>query len=327
MTGVARHLARPEGGGPEPRPSRNLSRVRGVVAALVFLVGAGVFLFPTISGLLAQRDADEAINQALSSRIDGAVTEPDAGQPADADPKEGSTAYEFLRSYNERVRTGEEGSINDPWGLGSDKNALAEAGIEDGLIGEITVPSMGVRLPLYLGATRENLARGAAVVSGTSAPLGESDSNCVVAAHRSLQYGLTMFRDIENVAVGDVLQITTPWDMLTYRAVGSAVIGPDDADAVRVQPGRDVVTLLTCHPYGLTTQRMVVYFERDDGAPVQEMTPLEALAKPVTDALEPSDSPQLVAERWLRVAGLALMAAVAAGAIVGAIRKRSGRKG
>lgn len=319
-------------------------RARLVAGIILFVIGATVFLYPSVGSWLAQREAYAAIDAALAggsstgsvagiagSSVPGTASYADASSQNE-DPqsgsrvtlldengrelrqKDGDPAYEFLAEYNARVAAGTAGPINDPWGEGSDKSALADVGLPDGLLGSVSVPALGVTLPLYLGSTYENMARGGTVISGTSAPLGQEGSNCVIAAHRAKWSGLAMFRDIENMRVGDELTIETPWDTLTYRAAEIRIVSPDDIEAVGVQPGRDLVTLLTCHPYGHNYQRYLVICERADGAgAVREGEGLLAtLARPVEDVLEPSDSPLLVAERWLRVAGFALMAGMAA---------------
>ena len=75
---------------------------------------------------------------------------------------------------------------------------------------------MDVKLPLYLGATLENMRKGAAIMGETSLPLGTKNSNCVIAAHRGYE-GIPYFREIERLKVGDRVIIKNPWEKLTYR--------------------------------------------------------------------------------------------------------------
>ena len=136
-----------------------------------------------------------------------------------------------------------------------------------------------------------------------------------------------MFRDIENVHEGDTVDIETPWDSLTYKVVGFRIIDPTSQEDIReicaIQPGRDLVTLVTCHPYGHNYQRYVVTCERESDA---SATPSGATAgflarNPVSEALQPSASPLLVIERWLRVVGLLLMLAVLVMGVAGLVRR------
>ncbi len=123
---------------------------------------------------------------------------------------------------------------------------------------------MNVLLPLYLGASAENLVAGAAVLSQTSLPIGGISSNCVIAGHRGYG-GMAFFREIESLTEGSLIYIVNPWETLVYQVTEIRVIAPSDIAAVLIQEGRDLVTLMTCHSYlsnGL--YRYVVYCERTD---------------------------------------------------------------
>ncbi|MCD8130146.1 MAG: class C sortase [Lachnospiraceae bacterium] len=134
------------------------------------------------------------------------------------------------------------------------------------MVGYIEIPDMDVLLPLYLRASAENLAAGAAVLSQTSLPIGGISSNCVIAGHRGYA-GMAYFREIESLKEGSLIYIVNPWETLVYQVTETRVIDPSDIAAVLIQEGRDLVTLITCHPYlsnGL--YRYVVYCERTDGS-------------------------------------------------------------
>ena len=133
---------------------------------------------------------------------------------------------------------------------------------EDGAIGFISIPDMEVELPLYIGATYEHLDKGAAVLGGTSMPVGGEGSNCVISGHRSW-CGAPYFRDIELLKNGSEVVIDNGKEKLNYRVFETRIILPDDTKAVMIRPGKDMVTLITCHPYlGGGTHRYVVYCER-----------------------------------------------------------------
>ena len=136
------------------------------------------------------------------------------------------------------------------------------------MIGYIKIDAMNIEVPLYIGANEENLRKAAVVLSQTSMPIGGENTNCVIAAHRGGYNGQAMFRDIEVLKQGDIIEITNLWETLQYEVAKCIVITPDDIDAVKIIPGQDMVTLVTCHPYGNNYQRYVVYCTRvqDDGA-------------------------------------------------------------
>ena len=132
----------------------------------------------------------------------------------------------------------------------------------DGAIGSVRIPDMDVELPLYIGATYEHLDQGAAVLGGTSMPIGGENSNCVISGHRSW-CGAPYFRDIEVLEKGSEVLINNGRETLHYRVFETKIILPDQTEALLIQPGKDLVTLITCHPYmGGGTHRYLVYCER-----------------------------------------------------------------
>ena len=131
------------------------------------------------------------------------------------------------------------------------------------------IPRLDLELPVYLGASRENMAKGAALLGQTSMPLGGENTNTVLAAHRGY-YGAEMLRNVQRIQVGDKIQLTTPWDTLIYRVAELKIIDPADISSVLIQPGRDLLTLSTCHPYTQNYQRYLVIAERDPDAAVTD---------------------------------------------------------
>ena len=163
--------------------------------------------------------------------------------------------YAQMEEYNRKLY--EEGQIL----TGSEDYERNPIG-EDGVIGSVRIPDMNVELPLYLGATYEHLDKGAAVLGGTSMPIGGVNTNCVISGHRSW-CGAPYFRDIELLKAGSEVIIDNGRETLYYRVFEKRIILPDDTEAVMIQPGKDLVTLITCHPYlGGGTHRYVVYCER-----------------------------------------------------------------
>lgn len=275
-----------------------------IVGTLVFLVGAFVFLLPGFNVLQLQQRYDQELESFF-------VPEDSAQQEGDSLDGDGALsdddAYQFLLAYNERVIKGTAGGVNDPWGLGSDTDALESVGIRDAVVGVLRIERLNLEVPIFLGASYDHMERGCAVISGTSAPLGQPTSNVVIAGHRG-----ALFKDIEDIRPGDTLTIETKWGTLSYQAVESRIISPNDAEAVAIQDGRDMVTILTCHPYGYALQRYLVFFERVsddagvDGDGFDRWAPFSPV-RAIVDAFAPCDSIQLRIERWLRVAGFALL--------------------
>ena len=110
-----------------------------------------------------------------------------------------------------------------------------------------------------------NLSKGAAVLSQTSMPVGGDSTNCVIAGHRGYQ-GSAYFQYIDRMSEGSKIYITNPWETLTYQVTGIKIVQPTDSSDVLIQPGKDMVTLVSCHPYviGGGPERYLVFAERVD---------------------------------------------------------------
>ena len=157
--------------------------------------------------------------------------------------------------------------MKDPFAYETPAFDLTGYGLPDDMIAALWIPRLNLDLPVYLGASTANMARGGALLGQTSMPLGGANTNTVIAAHRGY-YGAEMLRNVQQIQLGDKITLTTPWDTLVYRVCELKIIQPDDINAVLIQPGRDLLTLTTCHPYTQNTQRYLVIAEHDpDAAP------------------------------------------------------------
>ena len=122
---------------------------------------------------------------------------------------------------------------------------------------------MAMNRQRYLGSTYQHLADGAAHLSQTSLPVGGMNTNCVIAGHRGWQGG-SYFRYITDLEVGDQVNITNLWEILTYEVCEVKIINPNEAEEILIHPGRDLLTLMTCHPYASGgRQRYLVICERE----------------------------------------------------------------
>ena len=139
--------------------------------------------------------------------------------------------------------------------------SLEAYGLAGNTIGFIAIPKMDIKLPILLGANTENMWHGAVHLTETSSPIGGENTNCVLAAHRGSSRG-AMFRDIEKLEIGDTIYIRNFRETLRYQVVELRIISPTDVNDLLIQQGRDLVTLITCHPYRHNYQRYVVFCER-----------------------------------------------------------------
>ena len=105
------------------------------------------------------------------------------------------------------------------------------------------------------------MSLGAVHLTGTSYPIGGVNTNSVIAAHRGFRK-TKMFRNIDKIHIGDIMYIKNFNGTLTYRAVKSSIIDKKGISNLTIEDGRDMVTIISCHPFPFNYQRYVVYFER-----------------------------------------------------------------
>ena len=170
--------------------------------------------------------------------------------------------FEDMQSYNREIYIFKQNSLDSKSAYEQSQFKLTDYGLPDEKFGVITIPKMDLEMPLFLGASDENMAAGAAVLSQTSIPIGGSNSNAVIAGHRGYS-GYPYFKEIELLKVGDEVTITNIWGELTYKVAEIKIITPNDVNAILIQEDRDMITLLTCHPYASGGKyRYLVFCER-----------------------------------------------------------------
>lgn len=169
--------------------------------------------------------------------------------------------YAQMQAYNFKIHEEGQKNLIDPWSYEEMSVDLKEYGIQDEIAAVLSIPRISLELPVYLGATSKNMAQGAAHLSQTSLPIGGINTNCVIAAHRGYK-GIPMFRNIEDIDIGDSIILTNLWEELTYQVTEIEVVYPSEIEKILIRPDKDMVTLLTCHPYRQNIRRYVVYCER-----------------------------------------------------------------
>lgn len=250
-----------------------------LLAALCILLGVGAVLYYPAQELITRSQRNREIQQFQQAVAEGkakAAEQAASGQAQVVYPELLARMQEYNRQLFETGHSG----LKDAFSYTQAAFDLQQWGIPSEVIGVLTIPAMGEELPVYLGATQENLSRGVAVLGQTSMPVGGLNTNCVIAGHRGWM-GNAFFREIERLEKGDAVYLTTYWGEKTYRVVDISIILPDDTQAIKTQAGRELLTLLTCHPYTVGTHRYVVYCEAEQ-TPVEPPETSEAPTEPVT---------------------------------------------
>lgn len=214
------------------------NRLGAVLAILIFLLGLGILFYPVASDLWNQHRQNRLITNYTQSTA--ALT-----------PEDHSALWEAAREYNKTLDpgfraafTGRQLPANDPyWGLLNPDGS--------GIMGYIEIPRISVRLPIYHGTTEEVLRYGIGHLGGSSLPVGGEDTHAIVSGHRGLPSAL-LFSDLDQLQLGDHFSLRILGEQLLYEVDQILVVEPDEVKELRPVEGEDLVTLVTCTPYGVT---------------------------------------------------------------------------
>lgn len=249
------------------------SKPRGFLLAvllLLFLAGLGTLVYPALYGAWVdwrlKDTAEEFLSYVQTDGYTPQATEPETQVGAETEeerlPELFPQLWLDMRDYNEALYESGQAGLSNPSAYEIPSFTLTDYGLPDEVFGVVSIPKLEVELPLYLGATRQHMAEGAAHMTQTSLPIGGNSTNCVIAGHRGWK-GAEFFLYLPQLEKGDIVQVTNLWETLTYQVVGTKIISPTDVDAIHIQPGKELITLLTCHPPASGgKQRYLVFCER-----------------------------------------------------------------
>ena len=239
--------------------------LKGMIACmmiLLFACGFSIFAYPYIHNYMVERDMRGQIHYFLEKM----GTQPTEDTPELTDspelPREYQALWDAMVSYNDAIWEEKQAGLCDPWAYQQPSFTLGEYGLEEEVFGVLSIPALDLEMPLYLGATASHMAEGDAHLSQTSLPIGGRNTNCVIAGHRGWN-GADYFRYITDLQPGDEVMITNLWETLTYRVTDTRIIMPNEVEQILIQEGRDMITLLTCHPYASGgKQRFLIFCDR-----------------------------------------------------------------
>lgn len=219
-----------------------------IIAIILFIVGLGFFAYP----IVLREAFDIQVNKEIYQFNQLKTTNDD------------NLLYTELRramfEYNEKLYLSGQSGLIDQLSYEKPDFLLSDYGIDSDILGYITIPAIDIKLPIYNGASKENMAKGAAYLAHTSLPVGGENTNCVIAAHTRYK-SIYMFKRITELNVGDKIYITNFWETLVYQVVETKVIDPNDSQNIYIKANRSLITLSTCHPYPDNYQRYLVYAE------------------------------------------------------------------
>ena len=169
-------------------------------------------------------------------------------------------------------------TLNDAFSSGgsTDETYLSLLSLSpDGVMGTIEIPSIHVTLPIYHGTSSKVLEEGAGHLEGSSLPVGGTGSHAVLSAHSGLPEK-RLFSDIDQLAVGDHFKLLVYGLKLEYEVDDIRVVEPWNTSYLSIQPDKDMVTLVTCTPYGINSHRLFVSGHRTEWTDTEVVTSEES---------------------------------------------------
>lgn len=216
-----------------------------IILVLVFFVGLGVMLYPTISDYVNSKVQSKAI-------VDYEAT---LSQMTEKDYTE---IFQKADEYNAALR-----SMDYPFMYYDRLDGYMDMLRVDssGIMGYVGIDKIKVELPIYHGTSDTVLNSAAGHLEGSSLPVGGESTHCVISAHRGLP-SAKLFTNLDKLEPGDTFTVTVLDRVLTYEVFQVLIVEPSEVSALYVMDGEDLCTLVTCTPYGINTHRLLVQGRR-----------------------------------------------------------------
>jgi len=209
---------------------------------IVFLIGLSLLLYPVVSDYVNDKNQSHAI--AAYQKNVTALSAQDT-----------SALLAAASAYNAQLAAGASSFTLTDAQLAAYNRLLNADG--SGVMGYIEIASIGVSLPIYHGVADSVLAVGAGHLPGSSLPVGGAGTHCVLSGHRGLP-SARLFTDLDQLQKGDTFVLHVLDQKLTYEVDQILIVEPQDVSALAIDPDKDLCTLVTCTPYGVNTQRLLV---------------------------------------------------------------------
>ena len=237
---------------------------RWLLAAACGAVALGLLFYPLMG---------EFLNEKYHSDIETAYT---------AAIEDTNTAeLEQQRQAAERYNAMLSGAAITEGGASAPPLAYAQQLTVGGAMCYVEIPKIGVYLPVQHGTDADTLEKSVGHVVGTSLPVGGESTHAVLSAHSGMASS-KLFSDIDQLTEGDTFYIHVLGDTLAYKVDAIHTVLPTDTSLLQIEDNKDLVTLVTCTPFGVNTHRLLVRGHRVPYVPEQEVP--AATEKPVASS-------------------------------------------
>ncbi len=222
----------------------------------ILLAGAGLLVYPTFADWWNSFHQSRAIAGYAEkvSQIDDAAYE---------------KMIEDARAYNKTLLEKGDGRFNMKDEEREVYNSILDVD-GTGIMGYVDIPKINVSLPIYHGTDEAVLQIAVGHIEGTSLPVGGEGTHCVISGHRGLP-SAKLFTDLDQLTEGDIVQITVLDETLTYEIDQIRIVLPNELTELAIDPDKDLLTMVTCTPYGINSHRMLVRGHRIDNPDAGEV--------------------------------------------------------
>ena len=218
-----------------PKKGQKMKFVKSVIAIILIIIGIVILLYPKISNYIEKKNQIEFIKEYKENISKMEITTKDE-------------EYQKAEKYNEY--------LNGLENKNSDYEEILNIS-ENGIMAYIEIPKISVYLPIYHGTKEDILKKGIGHLENSSLPIGGVSTHTVLTGHTGLLKA-ELFTRIRELEIDDYFYIYTLGQKLTYKVYQIKVVLPTEVDDVKIQEGKDLVSLVTCTPYGVNTHRLLV---------------------------------------------------------------------
>ena len=227
-------------------------RLPSILVGLLFLVGLGIMIYPTVSNQWNTYRQNKLISN--YEKIVDDMSDEDFSQEwqnAQAFNETISGNNVFADVFGEKSKDSENSEYNRVLNMNN-----------DGIMGYISIPEINIKLAIYHGTSDDVLQTGVGHINGSKLPIGGESTHCVLAAHRGLP-SAELFTDIDQLQTGDKFYLHILDKVLAYEVDQILpMVDKDDhqtlQNALSITEGQDYVSLFTCTPYGVNSHRLIV---------------------------------------------------------------------
>lgn len=245
-------------------------RLKNFLLTILFLIGMGITFYPVVSKTWNQyrdsrliSDYEEAVRTIPEDRYESILRE---AREYNEQHLSNNIVDAFNQDIGDYILTHPYDTLLNPTG--------------NMIMGSVEIPKINVSLPIYHGIGSDVLEKGIGHIEGTSLPIGGANTHTVLAGHRGLP-GRQLLTDLDQVDLNDLFYLKILNETLAYKVDQVTVVEPHETKGLAIETGQDLVTIVTCTPYGVNSHRLLVRGHRIPYVE-QEKEIYEALNTPET---------------------------------------------